>query len=377
MNHQVNAQKELPTQHDLMTSTMANLVNGSIQALRMPSMVRTLHHLCHKTPNTSRCGPVKEKQVYLGVPTTYVGRVDSTSSVDSTPKGQGGRGPSRDRETSHNLMKRLHSKGLVLGGTLPMAPSQKQSKRKALSFKLGGKPHVDGTRGGDLDDDEFDEESPLSREIQAELLPPNFKELYEKSINQGKVPMLRNYTKNELHVSGSKGKVSKDELKIVVVGVVCPRSGLSGNMLKRELDGLDDFCERIEKYIRVEEGNRVLRTDTSECSLRSSLDPYKSALRKNISNLSSLFSLHILQVVAGEDVKEDGVGVFPTTTLAVLSLLHSTRINSKPMAQIWGLVEMFDGKGSEAHGLDLGSCWVVRRGRDPKASEVYLTVSSM
>uniref|UniRef100_A0A803NH66 Uncharacterized protein n=1 Tax=Cannabis sativa TaxID=3483 RepID=A0A803NH66_CANSA len=40
VNHNPNAQKEPPTQHDLMITLMANPVNGSIQPLRRPSPVR-------------------------------------------------------------------------------------------------------------------------------------------------------------------------------------------------------------------------------------------------------------------------------------------------------------------------------------------------
>uniref|UniRef100_A0A803QM93 Uncharacterized protein n=1 Tax=Cannabis sativa TaxID=3483 RepID=A0A803QM93_CANSA len=89
------------------------------------------------------------------------------SYTDSTLKGEGGMGPSQVKdpmghsrqlepthrnkialgEVSHNLMKRLHPNGLVQMSTLPMAPFQKQSKRKSFSFNLGGKSHVDETRG--------------------------------------------------------------------------------------------------------------------------------------------------------------------------------------------------------------------------------------
>uniref|UniRef100_A0A803QR90 Reverse transcriptase domain-containing protein n=1 Tax=Cannabis sativa TaxID=3483 RepID=A0A803QR90_CANSA len=105
---------------------------------------------------------------------------DSMSSTNSTPRDEHEKSLSRDksstdqvrqlvpthhegislREAPHSLRKRLHPRGLMLGGTSPMVPHQVQGKQKAYPSALV----------------EFDEDSLLSREIQMEALPPNSKE---------------------------------------------------------------------------------------------------------------------------------------------------------------------------------------------------------
>uniref|UniRef100_A0A803Q709 Reverse transcriptase domain-containing protein n=1 Tax=Cannabis sativa TaxID=3483 RepID=A0A803Q709_CANSA len=89
------------------------------------------------------------------------------------------------------------------------------------------------------EEDDFDEESPFSTEIQAEPLPVNFKE----------PNMLPN---EEARV----GRLTKDEHKMAIAAGVRLKSKLWNNMLKRELDGVEDFYERAKKYIQVKDGHK-------------------------------------------------------------------------------------------------------------------------
>uniref|UniRef100_A0A803QA32 Retrotransposon gag domain-containing protein n=1 Tax=Cannabis sativa TaxID=3483 RepID=A0A803QA32_CANSA len=168
----------------------------------------------------------------------------------------------------------------------------------------------------DLDgDEEFDEESPLSREVQMEPLPLNFKEphkmLYDgavykwfKRLEPGTITSWKQLSDEFLqqhqtaydnimpvtsitnvkqkreeslgsylqHFHAEVTKVGK--IKFAIVVGVYPGGRLWRNMLKRELDDLDNFYERAKKYICMEEGDEVLRGSTSECSLGSSSNSY-------------------------------------------------------------------------------------------------------
>ena len=55
------------------------------------------------------------------------------------------------------------------------------------------------------------------------------------------------------------GSLNRRELKMAITAGVCPRSKLWDNMLKREVTDLDDFYERAEKYIRVEDGHESIK----------------------------------------------------------------------------------------------------------------------
>ena len=50
---------------------------------------------------------------------------------------------------------------------------------------------------------------------------------------------------------------------------VRPGSKLWGSMLKREVTDLDDFYERAQKYIRVEDGHENLKVGNSESHVKS------------------------------------------------------------------------------------------------------------
>ncbi|XP_030477951.2 uncharacterized protein LOC115694990 [Cannabis sativa] len=95
------------------------------------------------------------------------------------------------------------------------------------------------------------------------------------NVMQGEKESLRRYIQRFNAEVAKVGRMSNDELKFAIAIGICLGSGLWGNMLKRELDGNEDFYEKAEIYIRIEEGNRVLGTDTSECTLASLSDPYK------------------------------------------------------------------------------------------------------
>uniref|UniRef100_A0A803P5U2 Uncharacterized protein n=1 Tax=Cannabis sativa TaxID=3483 RepID=A0A803P5U2_CANSA len=79
------------------------------------------------------------------------------------------------------------------------------------------------------------------------------------NVKQGREESLRSYIQRFNTEVTKVGKMSKDKIKFSIAAGVHSRGGLWKNMLKRGLDDLDDFYERVEKYIRMEEGNRVLR----------------------------------------------------------------------------------------------------------------------
>ena len=53
---------------------------------------------------------------------------------------------------------------------------------------------------------------------------------------------------------------------MAITAGVRPGSKLWSNMLKREVSNLDDFFERTQKYIRVEEGHKNFHVEESEPS---------------------------------------------------------------------------------------------------------------
>ena len=62
------------------------------------------------------------------------------------------------------------------------------------------------------------------------------------------------------------GSLTKAELKMAIIAGVRPGSRLWSNMLKTEVSNLDDFFERAQKYIRVEEGHKNFYVEESEPS---------------------------------------------------------------------------------------------------------------
>uniref|UniRef100_A0A803PIA3 Uncharacterized protein n=1 Tax=Cannabis sativa TaxID=3483 RepID=A0A803PIA3_CANSA len=60
---QVNARRELPTLQDSMITPMVNSINKSIQLPRKPSLMRSLPSSTSSSPDTSRYGHRREKQV--------------------------------------------------------------------------------------------------------------------------------------------------------------------------------------------------------------------------------------------------------------------------------------------------------------------------
>ena len=62
------------------------------------------------------------------------------------------------------------------------------------------------------------------------------------------------------------GSSTKAELKMAIIAGVRLGNKLWGNMLKREVSNLDDFFERAQKYIRVEEGHKNLHVEGSKPS---------------------------------------------------------------------------------------------------------------
>uniref|UniRef100_A0A803P561 Retrotransposon gag domain-containing protein n=1 Tax=Cannabis sativa TaxID=3483 RepID=A0A803P561_CANSA len=156
---------------------------------------------------------------------------------------------------------------------------------------------------GNLEDDEFGEESPFSREIQVETLPLDFEEPHMTpydgttdpkhhlrafnelmkmkkvsckvmsdydmlitsvtNVKQREQESLQRYIQHFNTEVAKVGRMFEDKLKFAITTGLCLGSRLCGNMLKRELDGIEDFYERVKKYIHMEEGNRVLEMDTT------------------------------------------------------------------------------------------------------------------
>uniref|UniRef100_A0A803QJR7 Retrotransposon gag domain-containing protein n=1 Tax=Cannabis sativa TaxID=3483 RepID=A0A803QJR7_CANSA len=176
------------------------------------------------------------------------------------------------------------------------------------------------------EDDEVDEESPFSMEIQIEPLPPNFKEsrmtpydaktdpkyhlrgfnelmkmkkvsckircqyfvvtlkeVAYKRLGPGAITYWKQFLEEFFqqhqvtsdYIVPVTRRMSNDEHKFAIAVGIRPGSTLWGNMLRRELDDIEDFYERPEKYIHIEERYRFLEMDISEFTLGSSSDPYK------------------------------------------------------------------------------------------------------
>ena len=60
------------------------------------------------------------------------------------------------------------------------------------------------------------------------------------------------------------GSLTCRELKMAITAGVLPGRKLWDNMLKREVTDLDDFYERAQKYIRVEDGHANLKVGKEE-----------------------------------------------------------------------------------------------------------------
>ena len=57
------------------------------------------------------------------------------------------------------------------------------------------------------------------------------------------------------------GSLTRRELKMAITARVCLGSKLWDNMLKREVTDLDEFYERAQKYIHVEDGHANLKEE--------------------------------------------------------------------------------------------------------------------
>ncbi|XP_062099865.1 uncharacterized protein LOC133805719 [Humulus lupulus] len=77
------------------------------------------------------------------------------------------------------------------------------------------------------------------------------------------------------------GSLTREELKMAITVRVRLGSKLWDNMLKNEVTGLDDFYERAQKYISVDDGHKSLNAGKSEPSLKPSThEGLNSAKRK-------------------------------------------------------------------------------------------------
>uniref|UniRef100_A0A803PD14 Retrotransposon gag domain-containing protein n=1 Tax=Cannabis sativa TaxID=3483 RepID=A0A803PD14_CANSA len=73
------------------------------------------------------------------------------------------------------------------------------------------------------------------------------------NIKQGETESLNSYIQRVNAEAAKVGRLSKDDHKMTIVAAVRPKSKLWNNMLKRELDDLEDFYERANMYILVED----------------------------------------------------------------------------------------------------------------------------
>ena len=86
------------------------------------------------------------------------------------------------------------------------------------------------------------------------------------NIKQGENESLKDYIHRFSIESTKVGGLTKAEHKMAITAGVRPGSKLWGSMLKREVTNLDDFFERAQKYIRVEEGHKNSHVEESEPS---------------------------------------------------------------------------------------------------------------
>ena len=86
------------------------------------------------------------------------------------------------------------------------------------------------------------------------------------NIKQGENESLKDYI-HRFSIEATKVRgLTKAEHKMAITAGVRPESKLWGSMLKREVSNLEDFFERAQKYIRVEEGHKNLYVEESEPS---------------------------------------------------------------------------------------------------------------
>ncbi|XP_062114302.1 uncharacterized protein LOC133825361 [Humulus lupulus] len=90
------------------------------------------------------------------------------------------------------------------------------------------------------------------------------------NVKQGEDESLKNYIHRFNMEAAKVGSLARGELKMAITAGVRLGSKLWDNMLKREVTDLDDFYERVQKYIRVEDGHKSLNARKSESSLKSS-----------------------------------------------------------------------------------------------------------
>ena len=79
------------------------------------------------------------------------------------------------------------------------------------------------------------------------------------NVKQGENESLKSYIHRFNMEAAEVGSLTRRELKMAITAGVRPGSKLWDNMLKREVTDLDDFYERAQKYIRVEDGHENLK----------------------------------------------------------------------------------------------------------------------
>ena len=79
------------------------------------------------------------------------------------------------------------------------------------------------------------------------------------NVKQGENESLKSYIHKFNMEAAKVGSLTRQELKMTITAGVRPGSKLWDNMLKREVTDLDDFYERAQKYIRVEDGHENLK----------------------------------------------------------------------------------------------------------------------
>ncbi|XP_062075619.1 uncharacterized protein LOC133779710 [Humulus lupulus] len=90
------------------------------------------------------------------------------------------------------------------------------------------------------------------------------------NIKQGEGGSLESYIHRFNMEAAKVGSLTKGELKTEITAGVHPNSKIWDNMLKREVNGLDDFYESAQKYIHVKNGHENLKAGKSESHVKPS-----------------------------------------------------------------------------------------------------------
>uniref|UniRef100_A0A803QD01 Retrotransposon gag domain-containing protein n=1 Tax=Cannabis sativa TaxID=3483 RepID=A0A803QD01_CANSA len=264
-----NRHEEIPVdeQSDRATASIMTEGEGGTQRQRVPSPIRHPPPPMPKDPKTSHHKSGKEKRIYSITSS-------SCTHIRNEEMNELRMNNLRPEETVVNMKNVLDK--LLKGHSEEIDKEMEDLRRRIVSA---------ASEEGSWDEDDFDDEPPFSRNIQSKQLPPNFKEPnilpYEgiadpkyhlDAFNEiMKMKRVTSKARCQCFVVTLRGttykwfkRLSKDEHKMAIAVGVRPKSKLWNNMVKRELDDLEDFYERANRYILVEDGHENLGVGKSD-----------------------------------------------------------------------------------------------------------------